>query len=195
MDILGSIVSVNFNLHFNGRQGVSVNIPNVCAKKFGEHRYSPESLDAGFPVRIEVLKPITVSNILFCTVNRNKPQKVLFNYALKQITPVNGLAIIRIPWKEVDEIARICLRRQEDSFAEDYYVAVFDQFTERAWASSEPFEPFLLDYMAIQCDPDLDKEYAKVLGHSLRDLNRAKTPEERLRIAGVLKEYKKSNKT
>jgi len=187
LEPIANLALIAFKFILDSKKGVLVDIPNVVARKSGKHQFSPEALDAGFPIRVETTKPITVTNILFCTVEFRKPKRILYNFPLKETVQINGLNVITIPWKEADKAALIGLAYQEKraGWNDRFYVAVYDHFTEKAWASREPFEPFLLDHMAIQCDLDLDKEYAKILGYSLRELNRAKTPEERMRIAGI----------
>jgi len=185
---MGNLFSINFNFYFPGKKGkgVTVNIPNRIAFKLGAHYFSPESLDDGLPIRIETSSPLTISNVLFCVIEGDKFKHVLYNYALPNILEITGLKIIRIPWKKAFEAAFNCLTYQKKQGPRDlYYIAIYDQFTENAYASEKPFVPLLLYSCTVECDPELDREYEKRFGHSLRALMRAKTLEERQRVLGL----------
>jgi len=186
MDLIGNLVSINFNFYFRGRKGVTVDIPNRITFKLGKHYFSPESLDAGLPIRIETSSLLTISNVLFCVVEKSEPKYVLYNHALPNILEITGLKIIKIPWKKAFEAASICLTYQRKQQPDDlYYIAIYDQFTEKAYASEKPFVPLFLQACAVECDPELDKEYEKRFGRSFRAIMRAKTPEERQRVLGL----------
>jgi len=181
-----NLVSINFNFYFKVKQGVTVDIPNIIAFKPGMHYYSPESLDDGLPIRIKTFSTLTISNVLFCVTEGSKPKYVIYNYPLPNILEIAGLKIVRVPWKEAFEAASLCLVYQKTQRPNDlYYIAIYDQFTEKAYASREPFVPLFFQCCAIECDAELDKEYEKRFGHSLRALMRAKTLEERQRVLGL----------
>lgn len=174
-----------------GKNRIEINIPNVITSpKFGKtevHYFSPESLDKGLPIAIDTTFQVRVSNVLFVVMKKKASKaKVLCHYAFPEFVTINESATIRVPWIEAFKAAEVCLQYERSkSINEEFYIVVYDQFTNKWYGSTRNFRPLSLHSLAIECDPILDKKYEEVFGYSLRKLVRAKTSQERLKILGI----------
>lgn len=180
-----NFIKIDFNFNLKPKHGLSVTIPDVFTFSFGRKIFSLETFDKGLPIRIETGNPITVSNILFCTVEGKKPDFILHNFALSEILKIKGLETLFVPWKEVNEASLMCLVYDERKPNTSYYLAIYDQFTKTAQAANEPFVPFVLNYFSVAFVPEFDRMYKERVGFSLKALMSAKTMEERQRVVGI----------
>jgi hypothetical protein len=180
-----SIFSFTINIPFPKSRGVCVNIPNVVSFKPGVHYFSPESLDEGFPIRVDSEHPLTISNVLFVSKKDSTLTKVLYIYNLSEAQTVHDTCTVLVPWKEAFKAAFACIDYiPRKHWRETFHIAVYDHFTDGMYAS-QPFIPLFLHSLAVECDEELDKLFQKACGFSLRKLSRAETLEERRRILGI----------
>lgn len=180
-----SIFSFSINIPISKPKKVVVNIPNVISFRFGVHYFSPESLDDGFPIRIDSGYPLTVSNVLFASKKGKTLKNVLYVYALPKAQTIHQTGIILVPWKEAFKAAYACMEyTPKKHWKETFHIAVYDHFTDGMYIS-EAFVPLFLQKFAVECDQDLDQLYKKAFGFSLRELSRAETLEERRKIVGL----------
>lgn len=178
---------LNINISLWKPKKVTVKIPDVLTTVPGRKFSSPEDLDLGFPIKVETTFSIGISNVLFIVMEKRVSKaKVLYPYALPEAVLIDKSSIIRIPWMEVFKAANECLRYEESTGAvEQFYIAVYDHFKNKWYRSSNSFRPLSLWSFSMQCDPKLDAIYKKTFGFSIRELTRAKTSQERLKILGI----------